>query len=76
MLASDSQIPCFVRFLFVKRQPPGNYFQLLTRQRSGQELTINRNSRFIFTVIHMNMWFIMLSYIVKQQINHHSTKAA
>ena len=50
MLASDSQIPCFIGFLFMKRQPSGNNFQLLARQRTRQQLAIDCDCCFIFLI--------------------------
>ena len=74
MLTSDGKIPRFIRLFFVKCKPPRHDLILLVRERSCQKLSINRYCCFIFPIVDVNMWFIVLSYIMKQHVDYHSSK--
>ena len=59
----------------MKCKPPCNDLQLFSRKRSRQQFSIDCNCRLKFSIIYMYMRFIMLSNILKQHINDHSSEA-
>ena len=74
MFSPNSQIPCFIGLFFIKSKPACNNLQLLPRQRSCQQYTINTNDGFMLSEIHMYMRFMVLSDVSKQHINNHAAK--
>ena len=41
-----------------------------------QKFSVYRYGSFVFSVVNMDMWFVVLSYITEQHIDDHSTKTA
>ena len=76
MFALNGEIPCFVCLFLVECQPSRDDFQLLARKRPCQKFSIDRYSRLIIAIIHMDMGFVMLSDIPEQHINDHATETA
>ena len=62
------KVPCRVGFFLMKRQPSCHNLKLLVRERTSKQLSVNRHSRFIFTIVDVDMRLVMLPDIPEQHI--------
>lgn len=76
MFASHGVVPRPVGLFLVECQPTRDDFVLLVRQGPCQQFSVNPDCGLILSVLDMNMGLVVLSDIVKQQINHHSPESA
>lgn len=60
----------------MESQPAYDNPHLLPRQRTGQQLAINSDFRFMLTVIDMHMRFMVLSIIAKKHADNHTAEPA
>ncbi len=65
MFASNSKIPCRIRFFLMVCKPSNDNSQLFAWKSPRQKLSVNSNRSFIFTIIYVDMRFIMLSCVAK-----------
>ncbi len=76
MFTPNGEIPRFVGFFLMKRKPTCHDLKLLVRKRTVKQFSVDRYSRFIFTIIDVDMGFVVLSDIPEQHTNDHSPETA